>query len=214
MSFFRWLLRKRYIHTLVTVSWHNHVCILNRSCIVVIQLHLSLIMSNKLFWSWSWRSYDLSVGFWSVLLSPSTYNTKTFLESCYDLPPICIFWQIYFTSGSIFENWLQSGRTSCASASWCYLTFRYCLCGTVKILYNNSKSWKANSAVNTRRSLESILVCLVLRRNELKTHYVTPSPPIYAMLTFRIWNNQGSNGPHSMTPINYEINWTTAAGSS
>ena len=52
---FRWLLRKRYIHTLVRVSWHNYVCILNRSCIVGIQLYLSLIMSNKLFWSWrSW----------------------------------------------------------------------------------------------------------------------------------------------------------------
>ena len=54
MSFFRWLLRKRYIHNLVRVSWHDYVCILNRSCIVVIQLYLSLIMSNKLFWSWSW----------------------------------------------------------------------------------------------------------------------------------------------------------------
>ena len=59
MSFFRWLLCKRYIHTLLRVSWHNYVCILNRSCIVVIQLYLSLIMSNKLFWSWrSWSSQD------------------------------------------------------------------------------------------------------------------------------------------------------------
>ena len=57
MPFLRWLLRKRYIHTLVRVSWHNYVCILNRSCIVVIQLYLSLIMSNKLFWSWSWSCW-------------------------------------------------------------------------------------------------------------------------------------------------------------
>ena len=27
--FLRWLLRKRYIHTLVKVSWHNYVCILS-----------------------------------------------------------------------------------------------------------------------------------------------------------------------------------------
>ena len=29
MSILRWLLRKRYIHTLVRVSWYNYVCVLS-----------------------------------------------------------------------------------------------------------------------------------------------------------------------------------------
>ena len=83
---FRWLLRKRYIHNLVRVSWHNYVCILNRSCIVVIQLYLSLIMSNKLFWSWSYyvltrpcaiRMLDLCQHVFPLLLTVKLQTLQT-----------------------------------------------------------------------------------------------------------------------------------------
>ena len=110
MSFFRWLLRKRYIHTLVIVSWHNYVCILNRSCIVVIQLYLSLIMSNKLFWSWSWSWSEYVV---TTRCTDSAAGTVLLRIYQVQLTMLCIVfqrihnykWQTFTIGNLILQKW-------------------------------------------------------------------------------------------------------------
>ena len=55
-----WLLCKRYLYTLIRVSRHNII-----TCILL--LCSCIFVSNKAFWSWSWRSCTGLLGNFAIL---------------------------------------------------------------------------------------------------------------------------------------------------
>ena len=57
MSDLRRLLRKRYIHILVRVSWHNYVCILHLFHVLLLYNCIVFNMSNKVKLKWKLMFY-------------------------------------------------------------------------------------------------------------------------------------------------------------